>query len=275
MITKNTSKEDLVKFLVEKSGEVKVLDNKLYDKISYVYNLYKKDESKVRKRDLFEVAKAVMKCLGTQEPNTEKQAQEEPQPEQPAVENQVKKTLKKGKKAENVQEQQEPQVDNKKSANKTGAKSEKKEASKSAVTPLSKVFSEVIEDEKGNKYKIAHDIQTIEDLYNTLVDNDEQIIMFAMYWNETHLAQFPYFEDRLPYPDKFHNDLDLAECLHVSEQFIVAYAISAYTEAMYMFNPKSFKERKGIRYSNGIEYQIYRLIEDEEDTEETEEEETE
>lgn len=267
-ITNKTSKEDLVKYLAKESGNVKVHDKALYDKIAYAYNMYKKDVSKVARKDLVDLAKAVMKCLGTQEPNTEKQAQEEP--EQPAVENQVKKTLKKGKKAENVQEE-EPQVDNKKSANKTGAKSEKKEAPKSAVTPLSinlaGVFSESFETD-GHKFEIAKDIKTMKDLYNALMNSEP--IIFAMYWTEQHLMQFPYFENRLEAPEQFPLDLDLCECLHVSEQYKVAYAISMYTEAMYMLTPESLKEKKGIRYSNGIEYQIYRQVDEETEEAETE-----
>jgi hypothetical protein len=53
----------------------------------------------------------------------------------------------------------------------------------------------------------------------------------------------------------------LTSLVHVSEDGVIAYSISMYTEAMYHVLPDHLKEEEdGLRFSNGIEYQIYRQV---------------
>ena len=158
-------------------------------------------------------------------------------------------------------------VDNKSAKKSLGGK--KKEApKKDGVTALegsenqktvqmAKMFPETLE--VGDvKYQLAHDIQTIEELHNALA-NDEEIV-FAYYWTARHLKQFPYYSGLLPAPKKFDNDLDLATCIYVSDDNVVSYQISMYTEAMYMTLPTDIVEEDGLRISRGVEYQIYRAV---------------
>ena len=99
-ITAKTTKEEMTKYLGENVAEVKKRDKGLFDSIAYADKMYKKDQTKVTRKDLVDLVKDVMALLAT--PTT-------PAPKL-ATENQLKKssTLKKGsaKKAETKQEEQ-------------------------------------------------------------------------------------------------------------------------------------------------------------------------
>ena len=88
-------------------------------------------------------------------------------------------------------------------------------------------------------------------------ENDEELI-FAFYWSKRHLRQFPYFNNWFGTPKEFPQDLDLSSCIYVSDEGRVAYAVSMYEEAVYMMRAEDIPEFEGVRFSNGIEYQIYR-----------------
>ena len=75
------------------------------------------------------------------------------------------------------------------------------------------------------------------------------------------MKQFNYADGLFKTPKEFPMDIDLASCFYVSDDKVVAYAISIYTEANYMILPDALEELDGLRYCNGIEYQIYRLVE--------------
>jgi len=280
-ITTKTTKEQLKSFLGANAKAVKAKDKDLFDQIAYADKMAKTDDSKVTRKDLVDLVKSVISLLGDKviEPAL---AQEAPlAPVEPVAENSVKKLAKGVSKKQKSMEEEpateesgetetaevEEKVDAKKSAKKSlGKKSEKK--SKDGVTALegsenqktvqmAKMFPETLE--VGDvKYELAHDIKTIEDLHKALASDEE--IVFAYYWTARHLRQFPYYSGLLPAPKKFDNDLDLATCIYVSDDNVVSYQISMYTEAMYMVLPTDFAEEDGLRISRGVEYQIYRAV---------------
>lgn len=152
--------------------------------------------------------------------------------------------------------------DEKKEAVKSAKKTGKKEApatKKSMVSEkaiqLADTFTDVLEIE-GETYTVAHDIKDMKSLHEAL--EKEEDIMFAIYWTARHLRQFNYFNGWVKKPKAFPNDLDLASCLYVSDEGVIAYALSMYTEGMYTFLPVDLEETDGIRYSDGMEFQIYR-----------------
>ena len=269
-ITAKTTKEEMTKYLGENVAEVKKRDKGLFDRVAYADKMYKKDQTKVTRKDLVDLVKDVMALLATPAAPAPKLA----------TENQLKKssTLKRGsaKKAETKQEEQtaeqtaetsedaqkeEAKVD-KKSANKTsGAK--KSAAKKSDDATLAKKEEKVVLPETleldGSKYECAHDIKSMGDLYKAL--EAEEVIVFAYRWTKTLLKKFRYFDGILPAPKAFPLDLDVATCIYVSDEHVVAYAVSQYTEAPYSILPDDFEEVDGIRYGSGIEYQIYRQVE--------------
>lgn len=128
---------------------------------------------------------------------------------------------------------------------------------------LAKMFPEMIEVE-GEKFKVAHDVKKIGDL----ADGEYE---FAFYWTKRHLRQFPYFNDQLGHPKSFPNDLDTAQLIYVSDDEKVAYCVSDVTEGLYAILPSDLEEIDGLRLSGGIEFQIYRKVEDEPEEEEPEE----
>lgn len=145
-----------------------------------------------------------------------------------------------------------------KSAKKTGKKeapATKKSVVSEKAIQLADTFADTLEIE-GETYTIAHDIKDIKTLHDAL-DKDEQVV-FATYWTKRHLRQFNY-SNFVKAPKSFPNDLDLASCLYVSDDGVIAYALSMYTEGMYSFLPEDLaEEADGLRYSNGMEFQIYR-----------------
>ena len=110
----------------------------------------------------------------------------------------------------------------------------------------------------GVKYQIAHDIKNMEDLAKAY-ENDETVI-FAMYWSKRLLRQFGYGDGSFETPKEFPLDLDIATCIYVSDEGVVAYAVSNYTEANYRILADEFEEVDGLRYAGAIEYQIYRVV---------------
>lgn len=279
-ITAKTTKEQLVQFLGVNAKAVAKKDKDLSSRLAYASKMMETDEKKVTKKDLVDLAREVMKLLGTK--ISEPAFAEEP----PKAENSVKK-LQKGvskkqksmaengseeveeseKIAEESQEESAEEEVDKKSAKKSSG-SKKSKTKKDGVTALegsenpktvqlAKMFPQTLE-VGDNKYEMARDIETFEDLYNALADDQE--IIFAYYWTKRHLRQFPYFDGFLPAPKQFDNDLDLATCIYVSDEKLVSYQVSMYTEAIYMTRPEEIKEEDGLRIARGVEYQIYRAV---------------
>lgn len=104
-------------------------------------------------------------------------------------------------------------------------------------------------------YVVDHSVTKMEDLF-TLFDKEVEIVL-AFYWTKRHLKQFRYFNGWLGQPKSFDNDLDLATVVYVSDKGKVAHAVSMYTEGMYTLLPTDIPEDEGIRYSSGMEFQIY------------------
>ena len=247
-LTTKTSREELRLFLEANTKQVKKVDKDLFDRITYATNMLQKDEGKVQRKDLVDLAKEVINVLDDKVVDFTVEA---------PVENSVKK-LSKG-----VSKKQE--VEAEKPAKKSTG--EKKAPKKDGVTPLAEItdkgvqladiFPEAIE-VGDTHYEQAKDIKTMDDLYKAL-QNDEEIV-FAYYWSKRLLKQFPYFNGVMGQPKQFDLDLDLATTIYVSDEKKVAYQVSMYTEAIYTTIPSDLKEEDGIRIAAGIEFQIYRAV---------------
>ena len=274
-ITAKTTKQELANVLGANASLVKTTDKGLFDRLSYASKMFKKDETKVTKKDLADLVRATVKALGDK--FVEPVLAEEPKAE-PKAENSTKvlksnsSTKKKAVAStpkEESAEKTEPKKEPKKEEKKPVKKSSKKESgvssvlnSEEEVASKAVLLAEVFRDEfelDGQKYKIARDIANMGQLHDAL-ENDESLV-FAMYWTARHLKQFNYSNGAVVAPKEFPMDLDLSTCIYVSDECKVAYAISMYTEACYMFNPDDIEESKGIRFCNGVEFQIYRLVE--------------
>lgn len=267
---KKMNKTGLTEVLNINFVEVKKADKSLADRIIYTAKSYKADEKSVTKKDLLDLVNEVSESLG------DKFLLEAPakKSETPKVESQTKKLKAKSSKKDEGQKPEkkaEPEEEPEEEKKPAGKKSSKKPAEKkSAVNPrelvLAETFSDSITLDDGSQYEIAHDIKSMADLMKAY-DNEETVV-FAMYWTKRHLTQFGYFHGDFETPkDGFPLDLDLASCIYVSEDGVVSYATSLYTEACYMFFPKDFEEVDGVRFSGGVEFQIYRKVEEPEEEE--------
>lgn len=292
-ITTKTTKEQLKTFLGLNASAVKEKDKDLFERLVYADKMIRKDESKVQRKDLVDLAKEVMTVLGDEckELKSTKETEETPAetPVEPKAENSVKKLAKgvskkqevKSETAENTPKESsesdktaeetptdtktEAKVD-KKSAKKSLGK-KKEQPKKDGVTvlegsektvQLAKQFPQTLE-VGDSKYELATDIKSMEDLYNAL-GNDEEIV-FAYYWTKRHLKQFNYFGQLLGQPKSFDNDLDLATVIYVSDEKKVSYQVSMYTEALYTTLANEIPEvEDGVRIGTSIEYQIYRAV---------------
>lgn len=286
-ITAKTPEQELKKFLGANVKAVKEQDKDLYDKISYADQMAKTDASKVTKKDFYDLAKAVVNLLGdkvvdptpTEQPQAEnstkkrklnKPAKEEPKTDEGSEDNSDGEPSDDSEETvEETQVQVEVEAEPKKAKAKKSLGGKKKKEPKEVVTVLKdsdKGEKTVLMVEKfpqtieigDSKYELATDINTMDDLY-TAIDNQEEVI-YAFYWSKRHLRQFDYFVRCLGQPTSFKDDLDLATAIYVSDEKKVAYLVSLYTDAMYTILPQDFEEEDGVRISFGMEYQIYRPI---------------
>ena len=295
-ITTKTTKEQLKTFLAKNALAVKETDKDLFDRLVYADKMCKTDDSKVQKADLVALVKEVMKVLGDKcvEPKSSKEektpvetpvkTEETPSetteaPTEPKAENSVKKLSKKSKTSSKTSDKateskaeepktvaeekpvEEKKVDSKKPAKKSLSKKKEEtpkddsvvESSEEKTTP--NMFPETL-DVDGEEFKLAHEITSMDDLYDAISNGDR--ILFAFYWSRKLLKQFPYFNHMLGKPTSFKNDLDLANTIYVSDKKRIAYHTSIYTEGCYNTLPEDFEEVDGIRYAGATEFQIYK-----------------
>ena len=256
-ITTKTNKETLKTFLGLNAKAVKEQDKNLFDQMMYTDKMLRKDESKVTRKDLVDLAKSVIALLGDKcvEPSLT-----------PVAENSVKKAPLKSKKTPAKEEKQEetPAEKPKKKGGVTKTKPKKESVKPVAgtennpkIAPLAEMFPEVLE-VGDSKYEIARDIKNMDDLYEAF--SKEENIVLAFYWSKRHLKQFPYGDESLKAPASFDQDLDVTSCIYVSDEKVVSYHLSMYTEALYQVMPDAIPEFEGCRYSRGIEFQIYREV---------------
>ena len=276
-ITTKTTREELKKFLGANSGKVKKVNEELYTRLAYASSMLKKDEKKVTRSDLVDLAKEVIKALGdkvvepvlAEEKPVEEKVEIPKQQELKVVQQELKVVAENSvkKQGKGLAKKQEPaekpvEVKEEKPAENTakkplGAKSKKGDDTDSKGTVQNKLFPNSLKFDDTN-YELARDITSMEDLYEALESNEE--IVFAFYYNKKMLRQAPYFYDMFGRPKGFENDLDLATTIYVSDERRIAYHISLYTEACYNTLPEDFEEVEGIRYAGTMMFQIYRAV---------------
>lgn len=262
-VVNKMTKEQLAKLLGINYLAVSKADKTVAEGIKYASKKYKEDIKSVTKKDLLDLVKGCMSALG----DKFKFEAQTPVPVENSVKPSGKKLSKKTKTEEKVEEPEETIEEAPKKKPSSKKKPAKKESAVTVANPeeentpailLAETFKEELEIE-DSKYHIAHDIDSMDKLIEAF--NNDETIVFAMYWSKRYLQQFPYFNGEFKAPKEFPQDLDLSTCFFVSDEGVVAYAVSMYTEGCYMFKPEDLKEYEGLRFCSGIEYQIYRLVE--------------
>ena len=198
-ITTKTNKETLKTFLGLNAKAVKEQDKNLFDQMMYTDKMLRKDESKVTRKDLVDLAKSVIALLGDK--CVEPALAQEKTPATPQAENSVKKLAKGVSKKQETKEESSSKEsgESEKTAEETQGADEKKAPKKSLggkkkpatkkegvtvlntdadtnsekAVQLAKAFPKTLE-VGDSKYELAEDIKTLDDLYESL-NKDEEI----------------------------------------------------------------------------------------------------
>lgn len=285
-ITEKTTKKSLIDYL----KSVEVQDKNLAERISYAVKMFSKDQTKVLKSDLFDLANEVMGALT-------------PAPAPVEASLKPKKTLSKSKKSEETAEEapaeSEPETEEtadeapaeKPEPKKNGKKSSLKKSEKKKTEvdtlpaastvgidrlPSAKMFpAEIDHPELGKIVACTGDYQTYAKVLKAL--EEEKTLYFACYWTKRQIREFNYAEnyhiDPAIVKNGFPLDLDIAMAVLPCETMERVYAMSRITEALYRFEGSDFKPvedtdpRSGdkfqIRVSTGMEFEIYRPADEE------------
>jgi hypothetical protein len=117
---------------------------------------------------------------------------------------------------------------------------------------------------KTGKLVARRDITSIQQLKEEFEEKQGDLVVCA-YWTARDLRQYEYDPMRVnPKPVKsFADDLDIQLITYVGETGTMFTTVSLYTEVPFIFTPVGFEtDEDGLRYMNGVEYQIYEVVED-------------
>lgn len=286
-ITEKTTKKGLIDYL--KSVEVK--DKNLADRIAYAVKMFAKDQTKVLKSDLFDLANEVMTALT-------------PAPAPVEASLKPKKTLGKSKKSEEPVEEapaeteeeveetedeapaEKPKKSGKKSSLKKSDKDSKKKTEVESLPPASNVGSDNLPSAKMFPAEIDHPelgkIVACTGAYTTYAEilkalEEEKTLYFACYWTKRQIREFQYAASKMIKPEVVKNgfpyDLDILMAVLPCETMERVFAMSRITEALFQFEGEDFKpvedvdprsgEKFQIRVSAGMEFEIYRPADEE------------
>lgn len=112
--------------------------------------------------------------------------------------------------------------------------------------------------------KLRTDIKNLDDFLKAWNNGDGDDLVLATYWTKRHLRQYADSYDNMKIlpelPKSFEHDLDLIEVTYGNN--LVVTGISLYSSVPYIFLPRDFElEDDNMRYANGLEFQVYQVIE--------------
>ena len=277
-INAKTNKEGLISFIRESVKNV--TEKGLLSRINYTLKGVDENESEVSKRDLYDLAKDIVKYFSIA-------------PQLVAVENSPKPKLGKKKTAEPAKEAEAPVEEEEteeapaeeeapapKKPTKKVAPKKKEEPAKVETAdgltkkdlPMARIFPKEIDHESLGKLVACpdkyHSIKEVKEA----IEGDKNLI-FACYWTKRHIKEFAYGQTyEVPVPKNgFPYDLDTLQALYVCEGIDRIYALSTYTEAMFRFLeedlvPTECEANDGskfmMRYSAGLEFEIYEVVDE-------------
>ena len=197
--------------------------------------------------------------------------------EEPKVENKKKIIAKKPTKKEesepvenSTKEESKPKITVKATEKKEEkAKEEPKKESKKEETThsmeLLATFPQNLKSKQiGGNLKLRTDIKNLDDFLKAWNNGDGDDLVLATYWTKRHLRQYADSYDTMKIlpelPKSFEHDLDLIEVTYGNN--LVDTGISLYSSVPYIFLPRDFElEDDNMRYANGLEFQVYQVIE--------------
>lgn len=290
MITEKTTKKGLVDYL--KSAKVK--DKNLMERVTYAVQMFSKNQTKVAKADLYELAQEVMKSLtpapapveASLKPSkkggiTRVKKSETPAEEVEETEDEADEEEEAVAEEEAPAEKPEPKKSGKKSSLKKSTKDSKKKTEVESLPPASNVGSDNLPSAKMFPAEIEHPelgkIVACTGAYTTYAEvlkalEEEKTLYFACYWTKRHIREYQYAASKMIKPEVVKNgfpyDLDILMAVLPCETMERVFAMSRITEALFQFEGEDFKPvedvdpRSGdkfqIRVSAGMEFEIYR-----------------
>ena len=280
-INAKTPKAELIAMIRKAMSSKKLAeDENLKSRVDYTMKSLDKDEKSVAKSDLFDLVKELVAFFSA----TPTLAPVENSPK-PALKGKKKAKAEEAEEADEAEDEDDEaeEVEEKPKKQKKSAKSKKAEKSgKSKVETtedfkkgsiMAKMFPAEIQTEE-----LGH-LVACYDKYTTMAEVREALeqgktLIFATFWTKRHIKQFGYsMMFNVPVPKEFPFDLDMLQVLYVCDNIDRLYALSSYTEAMFQFLEEDLArvdvtsndgETYTMRYSAGMEFEIYEVVEDEE-----------
>ena len=282
-INAKTDKQGLINFIRESVS--KVTEGNLLDRIKYTLNGVDKNKD-VAKSDLYDLAKEIMGAIvpapvpvmeNSPKPKLGKK-KTEPVEKVEDEENDTEETEDETEETEDTKVEQPKKEAPKKSLKKGDKKKEKAPAVETTDgltkkdLPLARIFPKEIDHESLGKLVACPDKYHSVKEIREAIEQDKTLI-FATYWTKRHIKEFSYGQTyEVPVPKNgFPHDLDTLQALYVCEGIDRIYALSTYTEAMFRFieedlTPIECEANDGskfmMRYSAGLEFEIYEVVED-------------
>jgi len=153
-------------------------------------------------------------------------------------------------------------------------------------TPLASIFPSDFTLNENKFVAVPFEYQTMGEIRKAVNEEDKKLL-FATYWTSRLIKQFDYVnmfnlkkttnEDVI---NAFEVDLDIMAPRIVLNEEDTIVAVSAYTEAICLFKGEDLKpvedtdsdgNKYVLRFSNGMEFQIYELVDEGIDTDTSEE----
>lgn len=283
-ITEKTTKMGIINYL----KSVEVADKNLAERVAYALKMFGKDQTKVMKSDLFDLAKEVMAIMTPATPapveaslKPKKSLGKSKKAEEPVEE--VEETAEAEEEAEEAPAEEVP-AETKKSGKKSSlkkSKDSKKTAEVESIPPASNVGADRLPSAKMFPAEIDHPelgkIVACTGAYTTYAEilkalEEEKTLYFACYWTKRQIREYQYAQAKMIDPKVVKNgfplDLDILMAVLPCETMERVFAMSRMTEALFQFEGEDFKPvedtdpRSGdkfqIRVSAGMEFEIYR-----------------
>lgn len=255
-VTMKNTKDDMLKFLETTLTDIS--DTALTERVQYTLSNYEK----AKKAEIFETVEEVQSYLDSA--STESLA--------PAT-NEEKKTSKKPVVKPTEHAMKPKKTPKKVEEPKTEEHADTVETTKQIGSlPIARLFPETLNIENLGVLKRAEETyKTMEDVAKALEEGKH--FYFACYWTQRHLKEYNYSSMyRVQGVKKFPNDLDILEPVYFCENVKRMWANSVYTEAMCFFENDEMEhindtdpyngEKFRVRVSNGMEFELYELVED-------------
>lgn len=273
-----TPKAELIAMIRKAMSSKKLAeDENLKSRVDYTMKSLDKDEKSVAKSDLFDLVRELVAFFSA----TPTPAPVENSPK-PALKGKKKAKAEEAEEADEAEDEDDEaeEVEEKPKKQKKAAKSKKPEKSKVETTEdfkkgsiMAKMFPAEIQTEE-----LGH-LVACYDKYTTMAEVREALeqgktLIFATFWTKRHIKQFGYsMMFNVPVPKEFPFDLDMLQALYVCDNIDRLYALSSYTEAMFEFLEEDLARvdvesndgnTYSMRYSAGLEFEIYEVVEDKE-----------